>query len=69
MNREIMKAEDSYDFYKEETLMLHDRINKAVEYINKYGRECGNGEQYFTTSTPINYLLDILKGCDKNDNK
>lgn len=47
------------------TNKLIARIDKAIKYIEKYGEECGNGEQYFTTSTPITYLLDILKGSDK----
>lgn len=40
---------------------LQERIDKAIEYIEKYKRE-GMGEEWFETSTPVSYLLKTLKG-------
>lgn len=40
---------------------LQNNRDKAIEYIEKYKRE-GMGEEWFETSTPVSYLLNILKG-------
>jgi len=39
------------------------RIDKAVEYIEKY-KKFGMGEEWFETSTPVTFLLKTLRGED-----
>ena len=46
--------------------ILQCRIDKAIEYIEEYKEE-GMGEEWFRSSTPVSYLLNILKGSDNND--
>lgn len=69
MDREIVKEESTYDFYKEQTLLLteeykelKERIDKAVKLINKK-------KALFTKDVVqtkiINDLLDILEGRNK----
>lgn len=36
-------------------------INKAIEYIERNARKCGNGEEWFESSYCCTSLLNILK--------
>lgn len=40
-------------------------INKAIEYIERNARKCGNGEEWFESSYCCTSLLNILKGNQK----
>lgn len=65
MDREIVKEESMYDFYREQTLLLtqeykelKEKINKAIEYIEQLP---------FNDLVPIEVkvVYKILKGEDK----
>lgn len=79
MDREIVKEESTYDFYREQTLLLTEkykelkqRIDKAIEYVSNLCNYA-NVEYYsdnqlkYITIRPyyIEELLNILKGEDK----
>ena len=40
-------------------------INKAIEYIERNARQCGNGEEWFESSYCCTSLLNILKENQK----
>jgi hypothetical protein len=79
MNEKIMKQEAHYDWLKDEVHCLYgekkelqERIDKAIEYIEnktdkvKY-KEIGITEKrLYLIHNQVDYLLDILKGSDKN---
>lgn len=50
---------------------LQERIDKAIEYITSHNPSdigiCGNGKKYYYTldEDSVDYLLNILKGSDK----
>jgi len=70
-----MKEEETYEFYREQTLLLTEeyknlqqRIDKAVEYIKENKNEGIDDDGYsdaYYDWIYINELLDILEGRDK----
>lgn len=68
MINDIMKMDEMLMNSLKENDILKDRIDKAIEYINKEFEEvgcCVDG-----SDLPYSYiaeLLDILKGSDSND--
>lgn len=70
MDREIVKEESMYDFYKEQTLLLteeykelKERIDKAIEYIEEYQRKIWLDKNIYIED--YDDLINILKGEDK----
>ena len=75
MNEKIMKQEATYDYLKDEVHCLYaekkelqERINKAIEYIE---RTCVTNTKWVSYPKGeffnIDELLDILKGSDKDE--
>lgn len=70
MDREIVKEESMYDFYREQTLLLtekykelKERIDKAIEYIEE---EITQGTDIYCKEKVDGIIvLEILKGSDK----
>lgn len=67
-----MKEEETYEFYREQTLLLteeykklKERIDKAIENINKY-EEIHGINYMFENEDFKEELLNILKGSDKD---
>lgn len=68
MDREIVKEESTYDFYREQTLLLteeykelKERIDKAIEILKDTSVEMPETLLIET----IDYAIHILKGEDK----
>lgn len=69
MDREIVKEESMYDFYKEQTLLLTDenkKLKKEIKILNNIINElkeyCGN-----TTILHAGKILNIIEGSNKNE--
>ena len=72
MNKEIMKQEDHYDWLKDEVHCLYERnselkhrIDKAIEILEEYVHD----GDIVRIGGIENYVLDVLKGSDNNDNR
>lgn len=70
-----MKEEETYEFYREQTLLLTEeykelkkRIDKAIELLNEnYNALFIEEDVNYIGEGCYHDLLNILKGNDKND--